>query len=99
MYFSGKIDSAAQSLHQRQRNSLGSDYLSHSTSRMLMRVKAVYLYIREKGTVSTQEIAEEFGTTDRTIQRDLSILTHNGLVKSPVRGKWKATAKPVKISS
>ncbi|SFD61976.1 DeoR-like helix-turn-helix domain-containing protein [Lentibacillus persicus] len=73
--------------------------MSHSTSRMLMRVKAVYLYIREKGTVSTQEIAEEFGTTDRTIQRDLSILTHNGLVKSPVRGKWKTTTKPVKVSS
>jgi len=73
--------------------------LNHATSRMLTRVKDVYLYIREKGTVTTREIAEEFGTTDRTIQRDLSILTHNGLVKSPVRGKWKTTAKPVNISS
>ncbi|WP_156418653.1 DeoR family transcriptional regulator [Lentibacillus amyloliquefaciens] len=73
--------------------------MDHSTSRMITRVKAVYLYIREKGTVSTREIADEFGTTDRTIQRDLTILTHNGLVKSPIRGKWKTTAKPVKISS
>ncbi|QKY69744.1 DeoR family transcriptional regulator [Lentibacillus sp. CBA3610] len=72
--------------------------MNHATSRMLTRVKAVYLYIREKGTVSTQEIADEFGTTDRTIQRDLSILTHNGLVKSPIRGKWKTTNKPVNIS-
>ncbi|SFB37175.1 DeoR-like helix-turn-helix domain-containing protein [Lentibacillus halodurans] len=72
--------------------------MNHATSRMLTRVKAVYLYIREKGTVSTQEIAEEFGTTDRTIQRDLNILTHNGLVKSPNKGKWKITSKPVNIS-
>ncbi|GGK06751.1 putative HTH-type transcriptional regulator YtzE [Lentibacillus kapialis] len=72
--------------------------MNHATSRMLTRVKAVYLYIREKGTVTTKEIADEFGTTDRTVQRDLNILTHNGLVKSPVRGKWKITAKPVNIS-
>ncbi|TRM12996.1 DeoR family transcriptional regulator [Lentibacillus cibarius] len=72
--------------------------MNQTTSRMLTRVKAVYLYIREKGTVSTKDIADEFGTTDRTAQRDLHILTYNGLVESPVRGKWKITNKPVSIS-
>ncbi|GAA0429979.1 DeoR family transcriptional regulator [Lentibacillus halophilus] len=72
--------------------------MNQTTSRMLTRVKAVYLYIREKGTVSTSDIADEFGTTDRTVQRDLHILTHNGLVESPVRGKWTITDKPVHIS-
>lgn len=65
---------------------------------MLTRVKAVYLYIREKGPVSTTEIAEEFGITDRTVQRDLNVLEHNGLVVSPNRGRWKITEKKVKIS-
>ncbi|MFC4556746.1 DeoR family transcriptional regulator [Virgibacillus kekensis] len=72
--------------------------MNQMTSRMLNRVKAVYLYIRENGTVTTAEIAEEFGITDRTTQRDLSVLTHNGLISSPVRGKWKITDKHVKIS-
>lgn len=65
---------------------------------MLTRVKAVYLYIRENGPVSTTEIAEEFGITDRTVQRDLNVLEHNGLVMSPNRGRWKITRKKVKIS-
>ncbi len=65
---------------------------------MLVRVKAVYLYIKEKGTVSTTEVAEEFGITDRTVQRDLNVLEHNGLVESPNRGQWTTTGKKVKIS-
>ncbi|WP_439649454.1 DeoR family transcriptional regulator [Lentibacillus daqui] len=65
---------------------------------MLTRVKSVYLYIRKNGTVTTQELADEFGTTDRTIQRDLRVLVYNGLVNSPIRGKWKITNKKVKIS-
>ncbi|WP_099158825.1 DeoR family transcriptional regulator [Virgibacillus ndiopensis] len=72
--------------------------MNQPTSRMLTRVKAVYLYIREKGTVSTTELADEFGTTDRTIQRDLNVLAYNGLVDSPVRGRWKITNKKVNIS-
>ncbi|MFD1038187.1 DeoR family transcriptional regulator [Virgibacillus byunsanensis] len=72
--------------------------MNQTTSRMLNRVKAVYLYIRDNGTVSTTEIAEEFDTTDRTIQRDLKVLQHNGLVDSPVRGSWKITNRKVKIS-
>lgn len=78
--------------------SLRSGFLNHTTSRMLTRVKAVYFYIRENGTVSTTEIAEEFGTTDRTIQRDLNVLAYNGLVISPIRGRWKTTNKRVNIS-
>ena len=72
--------------------------MNQSTSRMLTRVKAIYLYIREKGTVTTTELAEEFGTTDRTIQRDLQVLEYNGLVVSPNRGRWKITNKKVKVS-
>ncbi|ENH95804.1 DeoR family transcriptional regulator [Gracilibacillus halophilus YIM-C55.5] len=72
--------------------------MSQSTTRMLTRVKAVYLFIRENGTVTTSEIAEEFGITDRTVQRDLHLLAYNGLVDSPSRGRWKITNKKVKIS-
>ncbi|MFB1051852.1 DeoR family transcriptional regulator [Paraliobacillus sp. JSM ZJ581] len=72
--------------------------MNQSTTRMLTRVKAMYLFIRENGPVSTLEIAEEFGITDRTVQRDLNVLEYNGLVKSPSRGRWKVTNKKVKIS-
>nr|WP_226583874.1 DeoR family transcriptional regulator [Halobacillus litoralis] len=72
--------------------------MNHPSSRMLNRIKAVYLYIRDRGTVSTNELADEFGITDRTMQRDLSILEYNGLVASPHRGEWTITEKKVKIS-
>ncbi|WP_112181681.1 MULTISPECIES: helix-turn-helix transcriptional regulator [Paraliobacillus] len=72
--------------------------MNHSTTRMLTRVKAVYLFIRDNGPVTTTEIAEEFGITDRTVQRDLNVLEYNGLVTSPNRGRWKVTKKKVKIS-
>lgn len=72
--------------------------MKNSTERMLTRVKSVYLYILEKGTVTTQELVDEFGITSRTVQRDLNILRYNGLVKSPKRGKWTTTNKKVKIS-
>lgn len=77
---------------------LRSGFLNQSTTRMLNRVKAIYLFIREYGPVSTAEIAEEFGITDRTVQRDLNVLEHNGLVVSPIRGRWRITKKKVKIS-
>lgn len=77
---------------------LRSGFLSQSTTRMLTRIKAVYLFIRESGPVTTSEIAEEFDITDRTVQRDLNILAYNGLVKSPSRGQWSITKKKVKIS-
>ncbi|MBA2173279.1 DeoR family transcriptional regulator [Halobacillus locisalis] len=72
--------------------------MNHPSSRMLNRIKAVYIYIKKVGTVTTNELAEEFGITDRTMQRDLSILEYNGLVSSPNRGKWTITEKKVKIS-
>ncbi|MBM7644879.1 DeoR/GlpR family transcriptional regulator of sugar metabolism [Scopulibacillus daqui] len=72
--------------------------MSPSTDRMLNRVKSVYLYIRKRGTVTTQELVEEFDMTQRTIQRDLNILTYNNLVKSPSRGKWTVTKRKVKFS-
>lgn len=69
-----------------------------STDRMMTRVKSIYLYIRERGSVTTKELVEEFGTTQRTIQRDLTILQFNELVRSPNRGKWTTTDKKVKVS-
>lgn len=70
-----------------------------STNRMINRIKSVYMYIRKNGTVTTQDLVEEFGITPRTIQRDLNVLAYNDLVKSPSRGKWTATKKKVKMSS
>ncbi|SFE95386.1 DeoR family transcriptional regulator [Alteribacillus iranensis] len=69
-----------------------------STDRMITRVKSIYFYIKEKGTVTTKELVDEFGTTQRTIQRDLNVLEYNELVHSPVRGKWSVTRKKVKVS-
>lgn len=66
---------------------------------MLTRIKSVYLFIKENGTVSTQEIVDEFGITPRTIQRDLNVLAYNDLVVSPSRGKWTTTEKRVKMTS
>ncbi|MCI1856834.1 MAG: DeoR family transcriptional regulator [Sporolactobacillus sp.] len=72
--------------------------MSPSTDRMLNRVKSVYLYIRQRGTVTTQELVEEFDMTQRTMQRDLTILSYNHLVKSPKRGQWTITERKVKVS-
>lgn len=77
---------------------LRSGFLSESTTRMLNRVKAVYLFIKDNGTVTTAEIAKEFEITERTVQRDLNVLEYNGLVTSPNRGCWEITKKKVKTS-
>lgn len=66
---------------------------------MLNRIKCIYVFIRNKGTVTTQELVDEFGITPRTIQRDLNVLAYNDLVQSPSRGKWTTTQKKVKMSS
>ena len=57
------------------------------------------MFINEKGTVSTQELVDEFGITPRTIQRDLNVLAYNDLVSSPSRGKWTTTKKKIKLTS
>ncbi|MFA9559084.1 DeoR family transcriptional regulator [Evansella sp. AB-rgal1] len=69
-----------------------------STDRMLTRIKSIYLYIKKRGSVSTKELVEEFGTTQRTIQRDLNVLVYNKLVDSPKRGKWTTTNRKTKVS-
>ncbi|MFB9759992.1 MULTISPECIES: DeoR family transcriptional regulator [Bacillaceae] len=70
-----------------------------TTSRMLTRIKSIYMYINEKGTVTTQDLVDEFGITPRTVQRDLNVLEFNELVYSPTRGKWTTTGKRVKLTS
>ena len=70
-----------------------------TTDRMLNRIKDVYMFILDKGTVSTQDLVEEFSITPRTVQRDLNVLAFNDLVVSPSRGKWTTTKKKVKLSS
>ncbi|WP_207634146.1 DeoR family transcriptional regulator [Halalkalibacter urbisdiaboli] len=69
-----------------------------STDRMLTRIKSIYLYIKQRGTVTTTELVEEFGITQRTIQRDLNVLEYNKLVESPSRGKWSVTKKKTRVS-
>jgi DeoR/GlpR family transcriptional regulator of sugar metabolism len=73
--------------------------LKPSTSRMLSRIKSVYMYISERGTVTTEQLVDEFGITQRTIQRDLNVLAYNDLVESPSRGKWTTTDRKVKLTS
>ena len=63
-----------------------------TTDRMLNRIKDVYMFILDKGTVSTQDLVEEFSIT-RTVQRDLNVLAFNDLVTSPSRGRWTTTKK------
>ena len=70
-----------------------------TTDRMLNRIKDVYMFILNKGEVSTQDLVEEFNITPRTIQRDLNVLAFNDLVVSPSRGKWTTTQKKVKMTS
>lgn len=70
-----------------------------STNRMLTRIKSVYLFINENGTVTTQDLVEEFGITPRTIQRDLNVLAYNDLVTSPTRGQWQTTNKKIRLTS
>jgi DeoR/GlpR family transcriptional regulator of sugar metabolism len=73
--------------------------LKPATDRMLTRIKDVYIYILDNGTVTTDDLVEEFGITHRTVQRDLNVLEYNELIVSPVRGKWTTTAKKVKLTS
>lgn len=69
--------------------------MKEATERMLNRVKDVYMYILDQGTVTTQNVVDEFDITTRTAQRDLNVLEYNELVTSPVRGKWTTTSKKV----
>lgn len=68
-------------------------HLKTTTERMLTRVKDIYMYIRENGTVTTKNVIEEFDITSRMAQRDLNVLEYNDLVTSPVRGKWTTTKR------
>jgi len=60
--------------------------------RMLNRIKSIYIYLKRKGNaVDSSELAEEFGYTSRTIQRDLRTLEYNNLVQNLGKGKWTVT--------
>lgn len=73
--------------------------MRNSTDRMLIRIKDIYIFIKDNGTVTTSELVDEFGSTPRTIQRDLNVLEYNDLISSPRRGKWTTTNKKVKLTS
>ncbi|WP_093857573.1 DeoR family transcriptional regulator [Tenuibacillus multivorans] len=64
---------------------------------MLNRIKDIYLYLYENGSATTSELSEQFGLSDRTIQRDINVLQYNGLVESCRKGEWTTTDKKVKI--
>jgi DeoR/GlpR family transcriptional regulator of sugar metabolism len=70
-----------------------------TTDRMLNRIKDVYMYIRDHGIVTTQDLVDEFGITPRTVQRDLNVLAFNDLIISPSRGRWTTTSKRVRMTS
>ena len=73
--------------------------MNPATDRMLIRIKDVYLFIRDNGKVTTEDVADEFNISSRTAQRDLNVLEYNELIKSSVRGEWTTTSKKVKLSS
>lgn len=73
--------------------------MNTSTDRMLTRIKSIYLYMKERECVTTNELVEEFAITQRTIQRDLNVLLYNDLVESPSRGKWVVKNKKVRLTS
>ncbi|ARJ38056.1 alkaline phosphatase [Sporosarcina sp. P21c] len=73
--------------------------MNPATDRMLIRIKDVYLFIRDNGKVTTEAVADEFNISPRTAQRDLNVLEYNELIKSSVRGEWTTTSKKVKLSS
>ena len=92
-------EAVGRGIRHRFEKRIGSGSLKPSTNRMLNRIKCIYMFIRNNGTVTTQELVEEFGITPRTIQRDLNVLAYNDLVISPSRGKWTITEKKVKMTS
>ncbi|MGE7305792.1 HTH domain-containing protein [Priestia megaterium] len=61
------------------------------------RMKQIYFYIKECGSVSTETIAEEFKVSTRTVQRAIFILRYNGLIKQSSRGMWSVTNVKVKV--
>ncbi|WP_432352294.1 DeoR family transcriptional regulator [Sporosarcina sp. A2] len=73
--------------------------MNPATDRMLTRIKDVYLFIHGNGTVTTENVVQEFSITARTAQRDLNVLEYNDLITSPVRGQWTTTARKVKLPS
>ena len=73
--------------------------MNPATDRMLVRIKDVYMFIRDNGTVTTEDVADEFDISSRTAQRDLNVLEYNELIKSSARGEWTTTSKKVKLPS
>lgn len=71
--------------------------MNPATDRMLIRIKDVYMFIRDNGTVTTEDVADEFDISSRTAQRDLNVLEYNELIKNSVRGEWTTTSKKVKL--
>ena len=74
-------------------------FMKPTTDRMLNRIKDVYMFILDRGPVTTQDLVDEFSITPRTVQRDLNVLAFNDLITSPSRGKWTTTNKKVKKTS
>ncbi len=64
---------------------------------MLNRIKDLYLYLNERGTATTKELSEQFGLSERTIQRDINILQYNGLVESYKKANGQQLIKKLKL--
>ena len=66
------------------------------SERKVNRIKDVYFFIKKHGPIKRSTLLEEFGTTVRTLERDLDVLNHNDLIYSPKRGWWAVTERKVK---
>ena len=72
---------------------------SRTVEYKMARIKQMYFYIKECGSVSTEKIAEEFKVSKRTVQRETFALRYNGLIKQSNRGKWSVTDVKVKVGN
>lgn len=66
------------------------------SARKMNRIKGLYWYIKKHGPARKAELVEEFKVSNRTMERDLDVLEHNGLVFSPKLGYWQVTNRKVK---
>lgn len=71
--------------------------MNTAISQRITRIKSIYIFIYKRGIVTTQEIIQEFGVTQKTINRDLDVLVFNDLIYKLAKGKWTTTDKKVKI--
>ncbi|MDA1675137.1 MULTISPECIES: DeoR family transcriptional regulator [Bacillus cereus group] len=64
--------------------------MTHQKQRQILRIKSIYIFLKQLGMSKTSHLATEFGCTKKTIQNDMRILQENNRVKCVKPGIWKA---------